>query len=985
MSSSRVKANQQDYDAFISYSHRADHALAQALRTRLQTLGRKWNQARAMRVFLDESSLPATSDLNLSIADALHRSRWLVLLASPRAARSPHVNAELEEWLRAGGSVADGAQQVPDTLPLERLLIALTDGGPQWDPGDEDDQDFVPPTDDVMDAPGRSLPREVLEVLPPALRSRLASAPVPLFVDLSRLPYRVTTRGFRKALDAKLPNLSSPILDVSKEVFMADERARKRRTKLGVATAAVITTLGSTAGIVAYQEQGAATSQTRLALSRRLVIQAQELVSGQPGLARQLIAAAYDIAPTTEVLGSMVTAASLPGIFHVPEIAYVYSPPLAFLPGDKVVAVAGDGVSLRDTETGNSVGEIRTHQGETEALAVSRSGRLLVSGDGWGSDASTSSAGTVQLWNIQDPRHPELLATLPPFPLGITDVALSADDRALAASSIDGTSRIWDISDPLHPRLMVTSGDGLGQKPQTLRFSPNGRLLAASTDTGVVLWDVSEPGRVRRVMTLPQSSGLGLAFTSDGRTLASSGPGGSLRLWNVADPAKAVLLGQTREKPGRGDLLFSPDAHTLYVSSGGGDGIGRWDVSVPVRPAQLPSVSTPDSSALGSMALSRSGAILATGTSGGVVRLWPTGAPTYHASSPRPELVGAFQQFSPDHKMLATGVGFQPLRLWDSSTPGVLIPLGSVDDAEARGQYIAISSDRRQLAVNGPNNRVQLWDISRPEKPRPIAWLDNGVSVDSMRFADGGRKLLITGLAGNDIAENRGAVGIWNISDPAHPTFDKRLDEPTGDDFTSTSPGPGPSLLTTTTEHTHDLSCHVYFWALEGRQTKPVGAITDMGSPCLVEVSDAEGSDASVAVVAEHDALWDVRDPKAPRRVGVLNTGSTNATVSMNPKLHLAVTTSITSEVALWGISDPAEPVRLSGIPARSSGGASAVFEDDATLVVHYSDEKADDIYASYSLRFPLLREQLCAHVGPRMTQQQWAAYAGTAPFRRPC
>jgi hypothetical protein len=105
----------------------------------------------------------------------------------------------------------------------------------------------------------------------------------------------------------------------------------------------------------------------------------------------------------------------------------------------------------------------------------------------------------------------------------------------------------------------------------------------------------------------------------------------------------------------------------------------------------------------------------------------------------------------------------------------------------------------------------------------------------------------------------------------------------------------------------------------------------------------------------------------------------------MNPKLHLAVTTSITSEVALWGISDPAEPVRLSGIPARSSGGASAVFEDDATLVVHYSDEKADDIYASYSLRFPLLREQLCAHVGPRMTQQQWAAYAGTAPFRRPC
>jgi hypothetical protein len=59
------------YDAFISYAHHADEAFAPALQRGLQHLAKPWNSRRAMDVFLDETSLAASSGLEPSIWRAL--------------------------------------------------------------------------------------------------------------------------------------------------------------------------------------------------------------------------------------------------------------------------------------------------------------------------------------------------------------------------------------------------------------------------------------------------------------------------------------------------------------------------------------------------------------------------------------------------------------------------------------------------------------------------------------------------------------------------------------------------------------------------------------------------------------------------------------------------------------------------------------------------------------------------------------------------
>jgi MTH538 TIR-like domain (DUF1863) len=122
------------YDAFISYSRRQDDWLAAALQGGLERFAKPWHRVRGLRVFRDKASLSASPELWGSIEAALRDSRWLIVLASPEAARSPWVDREVAWWLA--------------NKSADRILLVATAERLQWDKqaGDWAEDTPVPPS-----------------------------------------------------------------------------------------------------------------------------------------------------------------------------------------------------------------------------------------------------------------------------------------------------------------------------------------------------------------------------------------------------------------------------------------------------------------------------------------------------------------------------------------------------------------------------------------------------------------------------------------------------------------------------------------------------------------------------------------------------------------------------------------------------------------------------------------------------------------------
>jgi WD40 repeat protein len=205
--------------------------------------------------------------------------------------------------------------------------------------------------------------------------------------------------------------------------------------------------------------------------------------------------------------------------------------------------------------------------------------------------------GLDTLWDVTSPARPRRLANFE----GGAPTVFAPDGRMVATVAFNGQPALWNVANLSKPARIRTLPSGDDNNLWGEAFSPDGRILAAAYTDRVYLWNVTSPARPRLLRTLaaavapPWRAGFNqgdIAFSPDGRLLASTVGHNQLALWNVADPARATRIATVPSEAGfTNALAFSPHGNLLADVSYNGT-VTILSLANPARPARAATMQT---------------------------------------------------------------------------------------------------------------------------------------------------------------------------------------------------------------------------------------------------------------------------------------------------------------------------------------------------------------------------------------------------------
>lgn len=495
--------------------------------------------------------------------------------------------------------------------------------------------------------------------------------------------------------------------------------------------------------------------------------------------------------------GATVAVDPLAGPLYAVALTRVGGRDLLAVGGESVRAlwdVTGEPVHLADFES----------DGQTAfAAAFDADGATLALG---------TSAGEVQLWDVADPGHPVLSATVAldqpadtTVRPGVTSVVVGAD-RILYASGALGSINRWRLGGSPTPLPSLDASLATDEAParpvmvQTMALSPDGtRLAAGLAARGVLRWQVSgeqvtplEPLRgfgsyvndvsfsadgtwlvtassdqdvavhdaatgeeLRRVTMPALATG---AVLSRGRPIAA-GSDGMLRVWPLTSPAWRIggSAVYNLATDGREDGWLAAGTFT--------DGTVLWRLGAdaPVRmPTPVVTLADGDRQR-GAAAVAPSGGYLVGASARGSVLSWPLsdeGAGEVRVTPTDLDNV-AVTVVSPDSSLVAA-LEYTGARtaLFAATADGVLTQVATLDSP--RPQYAAFLDGGAVLAVAVAAKRVDLWSVADPSHPVLAGRIEGFSTWPTAVAADATGTLVAVG-------EDSGHVSVWNVADPAEP------------------------------------------------------------------------------------------------------------------------------------------------------------------------------------------------------------------------
>jgi WD40 repeat protein len=434
---------------------------------------------------------------------------------------------------------------------------------------------------------------------------------------------------------------------------------------------------------------------------------------------------------------------------------------LTFSPDGKTLAAWSSDQTMHFWDTANGkrlrrIGEptgprfngIYFFRGSVSNLAFSPDGKILTLG---------SSGSSVRRWMVETGQ--ELL----PFAGHqgtVVELALSADGKTAITRGADHTIHSWDLATGMEISRLILPGDSTRAS-----LAPDGRTVALGDPEGKLrLWDVQSAKEICQ-WQVGQLGFVGLAFSADGKTLASRGVDRIVHLWDPATGKELREIGEAKEGESaasinvfgglRGtdipNLGFLADGTTLIAIAPVDGRILRQtndrDQAPPPAPVRLWDASTgrpsrpfePLRTGVVYFAAAPDGRTIATASIDGSVLLWETLTGKVRLRiQPTVKGVSDTLAFSPDSRTLAGSGPGGTIRLWDAVTGQ---EMGKLTGHQGTVQALRFTTDGKRLISGSADTTAILWDLEPLLKSAPAT---SGV------LADGNADAMWHALTGRD-------------------------------------------------------------------------------------------------------------------------------------------------------------------------------------------------------------------------------------------
>lgn len=315
--------------------------------------------------------------------------------------------------------------------------------------------------------------------------------------------------------------------------------------------------------------------------------------------------------------------------------------------------------------------------------------------------------GEVSLW---DPTTGKKVQTLSGLTDGIEGVAFSPDGKWLAAGGDGKVAAIWDLASGKKLREFREHEAAI----LPVAYDPQGRFVATGDHNGVIkIWDPRD-ARVLASFEHPGRLSLdGLAFSSDGRRLASAGAAKQLVLWDTA--TWQVVRVWSGYGQGLNGVAYSPDNHRVATALTDGAVVVQDDR----QDDPVFTLRGHNGRAIG-LAFSPDGQELVCGGYDDTIPVWDL--TTGQTLITLVDALGTSLVFNPDGSRLAAGSSGGVEIWYAANNAGALQPAGrwlswyrtQVQDAEKAKQWFALAFYCSQLIKADPSGeakyrRTRAW------------------------------------------------------------------------------------------------------------------------------------------------------------------------------------------------------------------------------------------------------------------------------------